>query len=63
MRDVSRKSLHARININEGEILDYSHFCLKRPGSGLGYKSIEYFIGKPARKSVDCGNIINLDLA
>ena len=62
MRDVSRKSLHARVNIKKGEILSDAHFCLKRPGTGLDYLSLKYFLGKTAKKSVDAGDIIRLDL-
>ncbi len=59
MAKVSRKSLHLKRDIKEGEILSKEDLCLMRPGTGLGYSQIVNLIGKKALANLKKGLQIN----
>jgi N-acetylneuraminate synthase len=45
VRDVARKSIVARRNINKGEIVGMDDLAIKRPGTGIAPKFIDMIIG------------------
>lgn len=48
MARTSRKSLVYKRDIAAGEVFTRNDFIMMRPGSGLGWDSVQYFIGKRA---------------
>lgn len=51
MASTSRKSLVYKRDISIGEIFKREDFSMMRPGCGLGWDSVEHFLGKKASKN------------
>ena len=60
MYRISRKSLHLSKNIKKDQIIISDDLYLQRPGDGLNYDFLNYFVGKKANKNLYKGHKINL---
>jgi len=58
---VSRKSIVAARNIQAGEIIHSQDLVLKRPGTGITSKFINYFVGKKAIKAIEMDKQISFE--
>ena len=58
---VSRKSIVAARNIQAGEIIHSQDLVLKRPGTGITSKFINYFVGKKAIKAIEIDKQISFE--
>jgi sialic acid synthase SpsE len=50
---LARRSIHARIAIKQGCLIEAGMLCIKRPGLGIDPREIDHVIGRPARKHID----------
>ncbi len=60
MLNTSRKTLHTIKDIKKNQIISEDDLELKRPGTGLSYDFIDFFIGKRANKELKTGHKIFL---
>lgn len=60
MREVSRKSLFLNRDVQEGEILTYDMFELKRPGTGLYEAELSSIIGLFSSKQLVKGQMLKI---
>ena len=60
MLNTSRKTLHTVKDIKKNQIISEDDLELKRPGTGLSYDFIDFFIGKRANKELKTGHKIFL---
>ena len=60
MRTVARKSLVAKTNINEGDLLTLDNLAIKRPGNGISPMDIDSVIGKQAPCSFKINDLIKI---
>ena len=58
---VSRKSIVAKFDIKEGQVITKELVDYKRPANGLPPKLIDYIIGKRAREDIKKDYIISFD--
>jgi N-acetylneuraminate synthase/N,N'-diacetyllegionaminate synthase len=59
MRDITRRSIVAKRDIAKGDIISEDMLTLKRPGTGLPPKFIEYVLGKEARVFIKKDELID----
>ena len=52
MHKISRKSFFTKQNITKNEKLTLSKLKLLRPGTGMNYKNIKYFLEKKLKKNI-----------
>ena len=60
MRNTSRKSLHLVKDLPINQVILKKDLELKRPGNGLSFKYIDFFIGKKTTKALKKGHMISL---
>ena len=60
MRNTSRKSLHLAKDLPMNKVIFEKDLELKRPGYGLSFKYIDFFIGKKTAKALKKGHMIEL---
>ena len=60
MRNTSRKSLHLANDLPINQVIFKKDLELKRPGNGLSFKYIDFFIGKKTTKALKKGHMISL---
>lgn len=60
MRQVSRKSLFVKDNIEKGEILTSDMFTLKRPGTGIYESELTNILGSKATREIFSGEMLKL---
>ena len=60
IKKVARRSIVANVDITEGTVVTEEMVSLKRPGSGLGVKSMNLIVGSRTRASIKAGEIIAL---
>ena len=60
MRNTSRKSLHLANDLPINQVIFKKDLELKRPGNGLSFKYIDFFIGKKTTKTLKKGHMISL---
>lgn len=56
---LARRSIVAKRNIKEGEILTMKNITAKRPGTGINPKFFYHFLGKKAKKDINEDEFIN----
>jgi N-acetylneuraminate synthase/N,N'-diacetyllegionaminate synthase len=56
---VARKSLHVAKPLRQGSIIREEDLVMKRPGTGLDYRFIEFFLGKKAKRDLEEDTRIN----
>jgi len=61
MRDIARRSIVAKRDIDKGDIISEDMLTLKRPGTGLPPKFIEYVLGKEARIFIKKDELIDFN--
>ena len=57
-KEVVRKSIVAKTNINKGDILDENNLCVKRPGSGVSPMKWDEVIGTISSKDYNADELI-----
>ena len=57
----SRKSIHAKTQINKGEFFSKKNLTSLRPGSGISPMKVSNLIGKKANRNYSAGEIIDLN--
>lgn len=57
-RDIARKSIVAKININKGEVFTKENITIKRPGNGISPMQWYSIIGKKAKKDYNPDELI-----
>ncbi|HTY81961.1 MAG TPA: N-acetylneuraminate synthase [Dehalococcoidales bacterium] len=55
----ARRSLVAAKDIKAGKVITADMICIKRPGTGLEPKDIDFVIGKKAKKTIAAGEVIH----
>ncbi|MDP7525537.1 MAG: N-acetylneuraminate synthase [Dehalococcoidales bacterium] len=60
IKKVARRSIVANVDIPEGTVVTEEMVSLKRPGSGLGVKSMNLIVGCRTKASIKAGEIIAL---
>jgi len=56
---VSRKSIVAKINITEGEVITADHLTIKRPGTGIKPGYFDSIVGKKARRDIEADTVLS----
>ena len=59
MRKVSRKSLHANLDLNPGDVVSAEHLISRRPGTGITPNFANKIIGRRVAKPIRKGAMIN----
>jgi sialic acid synthase SpsE len=57
-----RRSIHAKVEIKEGEVIKENMLCVKRPGYGIEPKEIKNVLGKRATRDIETDSWITYDL-
>jgi N-acetylneuraminate synthase/N,N'-diacetyllegionaminate synthase len=57
-----RRSIHAKVEIREGEVIKENMLCVKRPGYGIEPKEIKNVLGKRATRDIESDSWITYDL-
>ena len=52
MRELFSRSLTLKKDLKKGTILKKEDLILKKPGTGLGYKNLNFFIGKKLKQKI-----------
>ena len=52
MRELFGRSLTLKEDLKKGTILKKEDLILKKPGKGLGYKDLNFFIGKKLKQKI-----------
>lgn len=58
---VAKKSIVAKVDINQGDIISLDKICYKRPGTGLSPLETNLIIGKKAKKPIKSNHVIKLE--
>ena len=58
----ARRSLHARVDIKRGELIDKSMLVSKRPGHGIGPKYMDWVAGRRASRDIPADSWITMDM-
>lgn len=61
-RKAMRRSLVAEVDIPAGTIITDEMVTLKRPGTGLGYEAIDFFVGHRSRLYIASDTLLSLDM-
>jgi N-acetylneuraminate synthase/N,N'-diacetyllegionaminate synthase len=61
MRKIARRSIVASKNINKGDVITKNMITVKRPGTGLVPKFINYVIGRRAKVDIKRNELITFD--
>jgi N,N'-diacetyllegionaminate synthase len=56
---VARKSIVAKVDIAEGEVIRESHLAIKRPGTGIKPKYLDYIVGKKANRNIEVDTLLS----
>lgn len=55
---VARRSLVVSHDLDEGDSIEESSLVLRRPGTGLPPSMKDYLVGRPARRAIPAGTLI-----
>jgi sialic acid synthase SpsE len=58
----ARRSIHAKVDISEGEIITEEMLCSKRPGYGIRPKFIDLVVGRSAKRKISAEEWITWDV-
>ncbi|MDP4093178.1 MAG: N-acetylneuraminate synthase family protein [Bacillota bacterium] len=61
MREIARRSIVARTDILKGEIIKREHLELKRPGTGLPPKFVNYLIGHQTKTDIKKNELVTFE--
>jgi len=61
MRGICHRSIVASQSIKKGEILTKENITMKRPGTGLAPKFIDFIVGRKAKQDMRKGELITLE--
>ena len=62
MHKISRKSFFTKQDIIKNEKLTLSKLKLLRPGTGISYKNIKYFLEKKVKKNIKKNTLLTRKL-
>jgi len=62
MYDKGRRSIHAAVDINKGEMITSEMIRIKRPGYGMSPKFVEFVIGRTAKDDIKADYWITQDM-
>lgn len=62
VKDVAQKSIVAEMDIKKGEVITEEMLTVKRPGTGIKPKYLEFVVGRTAKVDIKADELISMDM-